>query len=210
LMKTAEKLEKYRYNLAVAFMWPTIAMIVIGFLLTFIGLIELFSLPSSLYLLMAFLIFSSCFVVGGLYWTKIFKYQVGTRKTHGGAIFILSSLPFIVAYFVVPLLVEVSSLYYSTVWYICLALYHALNAAFVEGKLDLLVTRPMKLTAILMLATSPLPLYLNSIQMEPSGVLYASLLLTGLTLLIYLIVSLWVVIKAEAVIYRSDNENRAG
>ena len=192
----AVKLEAYRVRIATAMSWVVFGMIfgsltVLAQSLTLLGL-GWWVTP---------LLVAVAGLVGGAVHVRFMKFlpvdREMRRRWRIGTILLF--VPFVVTYSLLPLLIDVTPLYFMVVWYPSLGLGLVLCGSYAE-KAERGGVRVMTYTGLLILATSSVLIILFSYQQTATLVVASGLLCVSMMLLTYLAASIYVFFTAQRVI----------
>lgn len=194
LGELALKLEKYRYNIIKAFLWPIYGMLISS--ASILG-ISLF-LFGKKFNFNALPIFWAMLLVAGLFGAiitmKLMKYISYEKKRWRRGIVMF--IPFFILYSLPG-----DQLYYMVIWYPALGLALLLTGLLVERNSELSVTNTLIFVGILILISSPILLLFWKIPLSEELMIASYLITVSLMLINYLIGTIYTLLRAERAIY---------
>jgi len=193
----ALKLERYRSYIASALSWVIFGML-FGSLVT---------LGSSLILLGLFdyrifwALVAAAGIAGGYVYERFLRMMPVNREIRRrwrvGTVLLF--IPFIASYSVIPSIIQVSSLYYNTIWYPSLGFGLLLAGLYAErGRYHV---RSATYGGLLILLTSPVVIPVSNLPPSLNFAIGSGLLCVSLMILIYFAVFVYVFFSAQRVIY---------
>jgi MFS family permease len=192
----ALKLEKYRYNIASAMAWVIFGMVfgsmnILGNSLILFGILD--------YRVFWVLVVIAGIISGYVY-QRILKYMPREKEVEkrwrGGIILLFT--PFIVFYALLPQAVNVSALYFNTIWYLSLGLGLFLCGLYTERKP---LIRVMTYAGILIVLSSIVLYPISKLPMSFNIIIASGLLCLSMMLLIYFTTAMYIFFKAEKIVH---------
>ena len=192
----ALKLEKYRYNIASALAWVIFGMVFGSINILGNSLIMFDILDYGVF----WVLIAIAGTISGYIYSKILKYMPKEREVEkrwrvGIA---LLFIPFIVSYALIPLLFEVSAFYFNTVWYPSLGFGLLFCGLYAERKP---LIRAMTYAGVLIIVSSVILYPISTLPMNFNTVMASGLLCLSMMMLIYFITAMYILFKAEKIVY---------
>ena len=196
LADIATKLEKFRYNVMTSLIWAMFGM-VFGSALLFAGALQLIGIAERA-------IYPAMLIVAGIIsgflsarFGKFIPLEKRIRKRWRLGL-VLTFIPFIISYTLIPQVFALGAFYFSVIWYPSLGAGLLLCGIYVEK--NSLIVRNLTFSGILMLLSSIVLIPLSHFEITERMILGLNLLTISFMIAIYLAASLRAFFGAQKVL----------